>query len=65
MFPTSHIDQAEKALGATQRGTLSAYTFLMRNFMPTSKIFGIRVLPDAKGSYGRGYGCWLAKVISR
>ena len=51
------------ARGATQRGTLSAYTFLMRNFMLIPKIFGKRALPDANGSYGRGYGCWSAKVI--
>ena len=50
------VDQAEKARGATQRGTLSAYTFLMRNFMLIPKIFGKRALPDANGSYGRGYG---------
>ena len=50
------LDQAEKARGATQRGTLSAYTFLIRNFMLTPKIFGKRASPDANGSYGRGYG---------
>ena len=57
------LDQAEKARGATQRGTLSAYAFLMRNFMMIPKIFGKRASPDANGSYGRGYGCWSAKII--
>ena len=55
--------QAEKARGATQRGTLSAYTFLIQNFMLIPKIFGKWASPDANGSYGRGYGRSLAKII--
>ena len=50
------LDQAERTQGATQRGTLSAYTFLVQNVMLIPKIFGKRASPGANGRYGRGLG---------
>ena len=51
-----HKDQAERTQGATQWGTLSAYTFLVQNFMLIQKIFDKWASPGANGSYGRGFG---------
>ena len=54
-FGICEIDQDERKQGATERGTFSAYTFLVQNFMMISKIFDKRVSSGVNESYGRGY----------